>query len=196
LEARVAWGWRLLTVALSIKGRETSFSLRLAGIPFPVPREKPEAVGAKEFKKKIKKKIKKKTGRKEKKNRFNFSVATAILNRKFLEAVWGYCQRLIQSFRLRLRLSGVYGTDDPALTGLIAGLIAALHAGHINLNLEADFSGPTLDLTGETSGRIVPAVILWFTIRFLLAEPLRKLWWSHLKTKLIRRKPKEGVQYV
>ncbi|MDD2444182.1 MAG: hypothetical protein PHS52_06755, partial [Desulfotomaculaceae bacterium] len=83
LEVRVAWGWRLLTVALSIKGRETSFSLRLAGIPFPVPREKPEAVGAKEFKKKIKKKIKKKTGRKEKKNRFNFSVATAILNRKF-----------------------------------------------------------------------------------------------------------------
>lgn len=98
--------------------------------------------------------------------------------------------------RLRLRLSGVYGTDDPALTGLITGLMAALHAEHINLDLDADFSGPVLDIAGETSGRMVPIVILWLTIRLLLAQPVRKLWWAQLKTKFNRRKPKEVAQYV
>jgi len=74
--------------------------------------------------------------------------------------------------------------------------MGALNAGHVNFNLDADFSGPALDITGETSGRIVPVVILCHTIRLLLDEPVRKLWWTRLKLKFVRRKIKEGVQYV
>ncbi len=191
LEAGAAWGYGFLAGTFSLKGRETAFSLRLAGIPLPLSREKSETVKARS--KKVKKKGKKKTGRKEEKHRFNFSAA-AVLNREFLGVVLDYLHRLRQSFRIRL--SGVYGTGDPALTGMLAGLIAVLNTGYHKINLEADFSEPALDLTGEISARIVPVVILWLTMRLLLAKPARKLWCPYLKIKLIRRKPKEGAQYV
>ncbi|MFZ5633090.1 MAG: hypothetical protein ACOY40_09615 [Bacillota bacterium] len=188
MEVRLAWGWGLLAAAIGINGRKMSFGFRLAGIALPVSRKKPGTVRAK--------KITKKTGRKGERHGFNLSAVNTVLNRKLLTVVLGYFKRLFKSFRLRLRLSGVYGTDDPALTGLLVGLIAALHAEHFNFDLDADFSGQIIDVTGETSGRIVPIVILWFTICLLLAEPVRKLWWAQLKTKFIRRKPKEAEQYV
>lgn len=188
LEARIAWGWGLLAAAVGISGRKTSFGLRLAGITLPVPRKKPGAAGAK--------KIRKKTGRKGERRGFNLSAAGTVLNRKLLAVFLGYIKSLFRSFRLRLRLSGVYGADDPALTGQLAGLVAALRAGNINLDLEPDFSGPILDISGETSGRIVPVAILWFTTRLLLAGPVRKLWWARFKTKFVEKKQKEDAQYV
>ncbi len=191
LEAGAAWGYGFFTGTFSLKGRETAFSLRLAGIPLPLSREKSEAVKARS--KKVKKKDKKKTGRKEEKHRLNFSAA-AVLNRDLLGAVLGYLQRLGQSFRIRL--SGVYGTGDPALTGMLAGLIAAMNTGYHKINLEADFREPALELTGEISARIVPLVILWLTMRLLLAKPARTLWYPYLTIRLKRRKAKEGAQYV
>lgn len=188
LEARITWGWGLLAAVIGINGRKKSFGLRLAGIVIPVPRRQPGKVRAK--------KIGKKTGRKRERHGFNLSAVNSVLNRKLLTAVLEYLKRMVGSLRLRLRLSGVYGTDDPSLTGLITGLMAALHAEDFNLDLDADFSGPILDVAGETSGRMAPIVILWLTIRLLLAEPVRKLWWAQLKTKFIRRKPKEAAQYV
>lgn len=188
LEASIAWGWGLIAAAIGINGRKTSFRLRLAGIAIPVSRRDPGKVRTK--------KIGKKTRRKEERHGFNLSTVNSVLNRKLLTAVLGYLKGMVGSLRLRLRLSGVYGTDDPALTGMINGLMAALHAEHFNLDLDADFSGPILDIAGETSGRMVPIVILWRTIRLLLAQPVRKLWWAQLKTKFNRRKPKEVAQYV
>ena len=188
LETSIAWGWGLLAAAIGINGRKTSFRLRLAGIAIPVSRREPGKVRTK--------KTGKKTRRKGERHGFNLSAVNSVLNRKLLTAVLGYLKGMVGSLRLRLRLSGVYGTDDPALTGMINGLMAALHAEHINLDLDADFSGPILDIAGETSGRMVPIVILWRTMRLLLAEPVRKLWWAQLKTKFNRRKPKEVAQYV
>lgn len=192
LEARIAWGWGLLAAAIGINGRKTSFGLRLAGIAIPVSRKGPGTVRAK----KTGKKTGKKAGRKGERHRFSLSTVNTVLNRKLLTVVLGYLKRLSGSLRLRLRLSGVYGTGDPALTGLIVGLIAALRADHLNLDLDADFSGPILDVAGETSGRVVPIVILWLTIRLFLAEPVRKIWWAQFKIKFIRKKPKEAAQYV
>lgn len=196
LKAKIAWGWGLFAAAIGIDGGKTSFGLRLAGIALPAFRKKSGTVRAEKIGKKTEKKAEKKAGRKGEKHGFNFFAVNTVLNRKLLTAVLGYFKSLIKSFRLRLRLSGAYGTDDPALTGLIVGLISALRADHFNLELDADFSGPVLDIAGESSGRILPIVILWLTLRLLLAGPVRKLWWAQLKNKLIRRKPKEAVQYV
>lgn len=188
LEARFAWGWGVLAASAGVNGGKKSFGFRLAGVALPVPRKRQGAV-------KIKK-TGKKAGRKRKARGLNFSAVNRVLNRKLLAAVLSTAKKLFQSLRLRLRLSGVYGTDDPALTGLLAGLAAALHARHFNLDLDADYSGPVFDVDGETSGRVVPIAILWITLRLLLAKPVRKLWWNQLKIKFIRRKTKEDFQNV
>jgi len=188
LEVRIAWGWRLLVATIGMNRGKTAFELRLAGITLPVNRKNPGTVKAKEKRKAA--------GRKKKKQGFDFFAVSKMFNRKFLAAVLAFLKRVFRSLRLRLRLAGSYGTGDPALTGLLAGLTAALNAGQVNLDLEADFSGPALDLAGETSGRIVPVVLLYLTIRFLWTGPVRKLWWARLKLKFGRRKIKEGAQYV
>lgn len=189
LEVKLAWGWGLLAAAIGIDGGKRSLVVSFAGLALPVPGKKPKTVGAN--------KIRKKTARKGEGHKFNLFSFNRVLNRNLLRVIFGYLKHLIRSCRLRLRLSGVYGADDPALTGLLAGFMAALPAEHFNLNLAADFTEPILDVTGEASGRIVPIIILWFTIGLLLAEPVRKLWWARLKLKRpIRRKLKEDAKHV
>lgn len=190
LAGRASWGWGLLAATIEIEGRKTSFGLRLAGLALPVPRRRQGIAGSG----KSRKKAGKKTGRKVGPG-FNLSMVKDVLNRQLLSVFLGCLKKLFKSLRLRLRLSGVYGTDDPALTGLLAGFTAALQVERCYLHLEADFSGPILDVAGETSARVVPMIMLWLTIRLLLAAPSRKLWWAWLKTKF-RRKPKESVHYV
>ena len=198
LEANLAWGWKLFSTAIGIMGKEKSIRFSLAGIAFSAPRKKSGTIiTGKIKKKKIRKNsIKKKTRRKGEKKKFNLAAVKALLNKELLIVTLGYLKKIIQSIRLRLWLNGVYGTDDPALTGLLAGLIAALHTEHFKLNLDADFSEPIIDLAGEISGRILPIAILWFTIRIILTKTVRQLWWTQLKTKFVRKKPKEAAQYV
>ncbi|OPX91244.1 MAG: hypothetical protein A4E52_00546 [Pelotomaculum sp. PtaB.Bin013] len=188
LDVRIAWGWRLLVATIGMNRGKMSFALRLAGATIPVNRKNPGTVKAKEKRKT--------TRRKKERHGFNFLTISKVLSRKFLAAVLGFIKKVFRSLGLRLRLAGIYGTGDPALTGLLAGLMGTLNAGHVNLDLDADFSGPVLDIAGETSGRIVPVVILYLTIRFLFAGPVRNLWWTQLKSKFVGRKLKEGAQYV
>jgi hypothetical protein len=188
LEARLAWGWGLLAVTAGIDGRKKSLGIRLAGIALPASRKTSGTVKAK--------KPRKKTVRQGKKSPFNFSTVIAVLNRQFINTMLAYLKKIISSCRLRLHLKGVYGTDDPALTGLLAGLMAALRTGHFRPALEADFNGPILDVDLKTSGRIIPITVLGLTMGLLLAGPVRKLWWGLLKNKFSRRKQKEVVQYV
>lgn len=188
LEGKLTWGWGLLAATVGVAGRQTSIRLRLAGMGLPTPRRKHPTVKAKT--------PGKKAGRKRERHGFDLSMVSTALSRKLLAVAFVYLKTLFRSLRLRLQVTGTYGTDDPALTGLLAGLFAALHAEHLNLDLGPDFDGPILDVAGETSGRIIPIVILWLTIRLLLAKPVRRLWWTLLKTKFIRRKPKEAAQYV
>jgi len=103
---------------------------------------------------------------------------------------------IIKACHLRLQLSGRYGTTDPALTGLAAGLIAALPAEHGSLNVHPDFSGPALELAGKASGRVIPLVMLGLALQLLMAKPVARLWWPGLKSKLTKIKLKEGVQHV
>lgn len=184
MEAGFAWGGGLLAAAVGINGSKTSFRLKFARITLPLPRGKPSAARAeKKSKNPPRKGVRQKPG---------LSLATKILNRELLNEVLGYIKRLFKSLRLRLQLSGVYGAGDPALTGMLVGLMAALHTeDRFNLDLAPDFSGPVLDVAGETSGRIVPIAILWHTLRLVLAKPARKLWWALLKSKFIKRKQKE-----
>lgn len=196
LALRIAWGGGLLAAVMATSGRKTSFRLRLAGITLPTPRNK--SVTAKAAKRSGQQKGRKEKARKKGQG-FSPPALSDVINRQLLAEVVGYLKKLFKSIRLRLRLIGVYGTDDPALTGLIAGLLATLRTKHCNIDLDADFIEPVLDLTGEASGRVIPIVILWLTIRLLLSKPVRKLWWAQLKKKLAYkriRKSKEAARHV
>lgn len=198
LKLRITWGGGLIAAVMETNGWKTVLRLRLAGITLPSPtsRKKPGTARAAE-------KSGRQKGRQEKvrkkKQGFSPPALSDVINRQLLAEVVGYLKRLIKSIRLRMQLCGVYGTDDPALTGLIAGLIATLRTKHCNFDLDADFSEPVLDVTGDVSGRVVPGVILWLTIRLLLSKPVRKLWWAQFKKKLTGKrlkKSKEATNHV
>lgn len=200
-----SWGFGLLAASVEFINGKTSFGVRFAGFKLPVPGLKKKAKKREENEKKDKAKkseVKEKSGKmrktkggkwRHKMPGFSFSAAFRVLNRRLMGAVLEYMNMLFKSLRLRLNLSGIYGTDDPALTGMLAGMLAAMPFAYQSLSLEADFSGPALDVSGEISGRIVPIVLLWLTIRLLLAAPVRKLWWAWLKNKMLKIKAKESV---
>ncbi len=106
-----------------------------------------------------------------------------VLTRKTFNAVKDYLRKLVQCLNLEVRLCGEYGTDDPALTGFICGLIAVLADGLPNLHLNPNFMERSLEMEGEFKGRFYPIVILWHTVLFLLTSPIRSLWWPKLKVK-------------
>lgn len=196
LELGIVWGRGLFAAVMETNGRKTAFRLRLARITLPTSRKK--LVTAKAAKQSSQQKGRKEKVRKEKQG-FSLPALSDVISRQLLAEVMGYLKRLFKSIRLRLRLSGVYGTDDPALTGLLAGLMATLRTEHCNIDLDTDFSEPVLDLTGKASGRVIPIVILWLTTRLLLSKPVRKLWWAQLKKKLAYkriRKSKEAARHV
>ena len=186
LKCRFSWGRGLLVVALEIDGSITSSRVRLAGITLPLPRIKP-GTSPKKNKSKNQPKRKKESG-------LDFSDMAAAVNRQLLTELLGYLKRLFSSLQPRLRLSGVYGADDPAVTGMLAGIITTLPAGRRHLDLDADFSGPVVDITGTLKVRIMPIIVLWITTRFLLAKPVRSYWWT--RRKKIPKKPKEASHYV
>ncbi|NLI12710.1 hypothetical protein [Pelotomaculum propionicicum] len=92
--------------------------------------------------------------------------------------------RFLNSFQrsLNLSLAGEYGAGDPALTGFIAGILAALNNSR-NLRLHPNFSETTLNLQGEIRGRLIPAALICHFLVFLLAASVRKIWWPALKQK-------------
>lgn len=187
VEAKIAWGGGVVAAVINIDKEQKLFRLRLAVIRLPTRCRAPKT--ARDMKKR------QKATRQKERRGLPFSV-NQVLNRKLLVVALNFLRRILRSLKLRIRLRGIYGTGDPASTGMLAGLIAVLNAGQINLNLEADYTGPALDLAGEASGRIIPVLVLGCIVRFLLAGPVRKLWLDFIKVKLSRKKIKEGAQYV
>lgn len=198
LDLKLAWGRGLLTAVVETTGKKTSLWLKLAGITLPTSRKKSDQARASR-KKARQKKRKEEQKSKQDRQGFSLSTLTAVFSRELLTEARHFIAKLFKSLRLRLQISGVYGTDDPALTGLLAALMAALGTEQVNINLNPDFSEQVLDVKGEASGRVVPIIIIGLAVRLLLSKPMRKLWWTLLKKKLAAKKikkPREDAKYV
>lgn len=116
------------------------------------------------------------------------------LERQVLREILLLVRRLRESLGLRWDLSGEYGADDPALTGIIAGFIAVLAWDCGHLNLCPRFDGAGLDLQGDIEGRIIPVLLLWISFSFAFSKPIRKIWWSKLGDKI--KKNRRRMAYV
>jgi len=199
LEASIKWAWGLLSATVEMRGSKTAFLLRLAGVKLPEPRNKRgPTVEAKQKKDQAGRTAKaaQKQARHNKKAGGGLPAVTAALNSNLLRTFLKALQRIIKAFHLRLQLNGRYGTADPALTGLVAGLITALPVEHCCFNVHPDFSGPAIELAGEASGRVIPLVILGLALQLLVAKPVARLWWPSLTSKFTKIYLKEGVQHV
>lgn len=115
------------------------------------------------------------------------------VNRQLFSAVKMTFSKLVRALHLNLKLFGRYGFDDPSLTGITAGLIAALGRSGSSIELNPDFSEEVVQIRGSAGGWFIPLHILAIGIVFLFKKPVRAVWWSKIK---FRKKQKEAVQYA
>lgn len=174
-EGKLAWAGGLLAVRFVFANSKPDFFVRFVIWEKRLPKEANQSEQKKA-------KRTRKTNRTKKTNKqINFGQVVTFLNTSLIKEV---CRFLIRFQRsLNLRLEGEYGTDDPALTGFLAGLIAAINSSHCNLRLHPNFSETTLNLRGEMRGRLFPMMLICQFFGFLLAASVRKIWWSALKQK-------------
>ncbi len=186
LLAEFVWAGGLVKAQVQVAGKRPSLSIQFVGIRLRERRLKPRE-SLKSFRSEA--------GKKEyQRTRFPLATFRSLLNRELFASLLAYLGRVLSALRLHLNLSGYYGTGDPALTGILAGILGALAGEPFKLNLNPDFDGPRLDLKGTVRGRLIPIVILCLTVRLLLAVPVRRLWWAKVFKK--RREIKEATQNV
>ncbi len=117
-----------------------------------------------------------------------------VLNLELMNAVYRCLIRLVPCFHLEARLDGEYGTGDPALTGMLSGVIAALAVEQPRVRLNPNFMEAYLDIEGEVKGRFFPIVVIWYTVALLLSSPVRSLWRPKFNIKKFRvREVVKGV---
>lgn len=107
----------------------------------------------------------------------------AVLTRDLINAVYRYLIRLSRCLNLEVRFEGEYGTGDPALTGILSGVIAALTNEQSRICLYPNFMEVSLDMEGEFKGRFFPIVPLGHTVVLVLSSPVRSLWWPKFNIK-------------
>jgi len=193
-EGEVVWAWGLVAARLDVREGKTNFSLRLGPLNIR-PRRREEQ-------NEIKKTRKPRHPGQRGKNKRNGPRAVSrwksiagFLDNRLIGKAFSFLRRLIRSLNLKFRLEGEYGTGDPALTGYVAGLLAALNSGRGEWSPRPNFTEAILDLRGEFRGRVIPAGLLWHTGGFFLAAPVRRLWWSGIvKPKLNPRRILENVK--
>lgn len=81
-----------------------------------------------------------------------------------------------------MELKGVWGFSDPYYTGILAALKAIIPGIHV----EPDFTGEVRDLKVLVQGRIRPATLLFYGLKFIFssaARPVLKKLWQKRKNK-------------
>ncbi len=177
LNGEIAWAGGLVTVLLAVRSGKATCFIKLGGWTRGLPIAKQRDVHPE-----------KKSQKTSVSSRVN--TIKPYLNKELMAKGINFISRLFQCLNLSLRLEGEYGTGDPALTGYLVGLFATGRNGRHTINLCPNFTEPILDLHGEIKGKVVPAIIIGLTIRFLLSSPVRPLWLKR-KSKL---KYKEVIQ--
>jgi len=186
LQGRVRWAGGLLTIEIIRSEGKFDWAVSILGIKRsnPIGEEKTP---------KEKKPSKSKKERAESRGGDSSTNISSFLNLQFLTAVKDVFHKLMRTLHLVLNLSGTYGFDDPSLTGVTLGMIAALNRGGNSIDLHPDFIRAVVDIRGSMRGWVIPLQILAVGIVFLLKKPVRAIWWPKIK---FRKKQKEAVQYA
>jgi hypothetical protein len=180
LKGRIGWAGGLLSLEVMRGQGKTSLILGLFGLRKPVSTDK----GTDKAKKKPKS---------QKQRSKSTTRLSTFINRELLAAVKAALLKLQRAMHLDLNVSGRYGFDDPSLTGFAMAIMSAVLWSSSTLNFYPDFTGEALDIQGKASGYFIPLQIIIIVLLFLLARPVRAIWWPMIK---MRKKQKEAVQYA
>jgi hypothetical protein len=132
---------------------------------------------------------KKRTGSKKLFRATKVFASRRYLDIKILSTLYKAVKQILAALSLKLEGEASFGFEDPALTGLTCGFMAAagLAGQHPGLKLfpnfqEADFAGFL-----SVRGRFTVGKVLFVLIQFLLSRPVRRLWWPRLRRKGVNK---------
>lgn len=179
-QGRVAWAGGLASFMMVHKEGKTQLSYGILGFIKQVParRKKDSPEGEKSGKKRI---------------IDSLSSLPLYLNQQIFVSVKDLMKKLLGAMHLQLNLSGIYGFDDPSLTGMIMGAIAVLEIKNNTVCLNPDFTGAVIDIKGSFGGWFVPLHILAIVVIFIFKKPVRAIWWPKINFK---KKQKEVFKYA
>lgn len=184
IKATLKWAGGLVLLGLAVRRASFDTTLSIGGFKLWRGGKKKKSLPHPKKQKTVKKN-----------NDFNLRKTVELLSDgELLKAGIAFLRRLVRALRLDVMLSGRYGTDDPALTGVLAGLLALVNGDKINLSMQPDFAEAVLDLRGTLHSRVIPAELLGICLALLWQKPVRTIWMSAIKTKI--RFKKEAVQHV
>lgn len=98
-----------------------------------------------------------------------------VLNLSFIQACLSLLASLVHHSRIRqLTLDGALGLPQPHETGMIAGFLYSLVPASIG-TLDFCYTDEIIAVTIKAKGRMYPAVVAAYALRFILCRPVRTL---------------------
>lgn len=185
----VGWFWNLFSIRGSRSGEvyTTDIYIRNKRI-YKVNIAEEEEMPKKEANEEIKKK-KRKREKKEHKTKNNLE---NMFDMKFIKEALEYLKKVIKQVKPKhLQLKGVYGFEDPSLTGMTSGFIYTLQGivPQSKLQLQPCFTDEVFELEAEVAGEILIGKIVYDTARFFLKPDIRKKIFK--KSKKVKPKTKQ-----
>ena len=82
------------------------------------------------------------------------------------------------------RISGVYGFEDPSLTGMLLGLISIIQGAVPNAQIyvNPEFEEETINIEAEIYGNIKICVICYRTLKLIIKKEVRQILFKKSKT--------------
>ena len=167
--AKLRFFKKFLEVIVTYKNKETSFLIKVMGLPI--------------IRKKIKKssKTRKKDNLKNKKSNFNIMDYVKV---DFKNHLINYFKAIINIIKpKRIKIQGIYGFEDPSLTGMACGIIPIISnlIPTSDINVQPVFDDEIIDIYCVIYGRIFLLIAIIKTLKFVLKKNNRRIIFKKTK---------------
>lgn len=104
-----------------------------------------------------------------------------VVKKDFLLEVWTLLKRIYGHTKPRnFYAAGVVGTGDPGYTAMLAAGLYSVWP-ELAVRIGFEYVEECYDGQFELSGKIFPAVMIWFVLLFALSSPVRPIIWKALR---------------
>lgn len=115
-------------------------------------------------------------------------------NKNLFNILCNYTKEVLNIIKPKyIKADGIYGFEDPSMTGILSGLISIINTAYPNnnINLFPRFEEEVYHIELEIMGKILGFIIIFKTIHLLMKKDIRKIIFSkkeknmkHLKQKM------------
>ncbi|AWI06370.1 DUF2953 domain-containing protein [Clostridium drakei] len=109
----------------------------------------------------------------------------SFMEKKFLSCVFSYFKDMLKIVKPdEVKINGVYGFDDPCITGLLSGFIPIIAQviPHSYINLNPVFDDDVIDIKASMCGKTFLFLMVFRTLKFILKKDVRKILLKKSKT--------------